>query len=104
MFVRDRFIKPYIGDVLLISLLYSFAQIFLNNRVKKLYLYIFIIGVLVEILQFRNIASLLKLSDNKILSIVVGSAFDWKDIICYFVGMLLIIGGKSIINKVSCGE
>ena len=86
LFVHDNFVRPYIGDVLVIVLLYTFVRIFLPEGVRLLPLYIFLFAAGVEVLQYFRIAEVLGLSDNRILSVVIGSVFDWKDIVCYGVG------------------
>ena len=86
LFVHDRFIRPYAGDVLVVVLLYTFVRIFLPEGIRLLPLYIFLFAAGVEVLQYFRIAEVLGLSDNRILSVVIGSVFDWKDIVCYGVG------------------
>jgi len=86
LFVHDRFIRPYVGDVLVVVLLYTFVRIFLPEGIRLLPLYIFLFAAGVEVLQYFRIAEVLGLSDNRILSVVIGSVFDWKDIVCYGVG------------------
>lgn len=86
LFVHDRLVRPYVGDVLVVVLLYTFVRIFLPEGVRLLPLYIFLFAAGVEVLQYFRIAEVLGLSDNRILSVVIGSVFDVKDIICYGVG------------------
>ena len=86
LFVHDRFIRPYVGDVLVVVLLYTFVRIFLPEGIRLLPLYIFLFAAGVQVLQYFRIAEVLGLSDNRILSVVIGSVFDWKDIVCYGVG------------------
>ncbi|MBR3833861.1 MAG: DUF2809 domain-containing protein [Lachnospiraceae bacterium] len=95
LFVHDNIIRPYVGDVLVVAVIYTFIRIFLPNKVKLLPLYIFLFSVFVELMQYANIVKLLGLQDNKFFSVLVGTTFDIKDIICYGVGCLFIaIGGK----------
>ena len=95
IFVHDRFIRPYVGDVLVVAVIYTFVRIFIPDKVKLLPLYIFLFGTFVELMQYINVVKLLGLQDNKFFSVLIGTTFDIKDIICYGVGCLLIaIGGK----------
>ena len=99
LFVHDRFIRPYIGDVLVVALLYTFVRIFLPEGMRLLPLYIFLFAAGVEVLQYFRIAEILGLSDNRVLSVVIGSVFDVKDVVCYGVGCGLLglyEGGKTI--------
>ena len=95
IFVKDNFIRPYLGDVLVIILIYCFINIFLKIEIKLLPLYIFIFAVIIELLQYINILKLLNLDNILILKIIIGSTFDIKDIICYFVGMIILFYGKN---------
>lgn len=86
LFVRDKFIRPYMGDVLVIPLIYFFVRFLFGRKVKLLPLYIFIFAVAVELLQYIDILSILNLGHIGWLRIVAGGTFDYKDILCYFAG------------------
>lgn len=96
LFVHDKFVRPYIGDVLVVVLIYLFIKIFLKEPIKLLPLYIFIFSVVVEILQYFNIVDVLGLSDNRFLSTLIGTTFDMKDIICYLIGCVILFVCQSI--------
>lgn len=88
IFIRDDFIRPYLGDVLVVVLLYCFIKAFIRREIKFLPLNIFIFALLVEISQFFQIVSLLGLEDNQLIGILAGSVFDIKDIVCYLIGCI----------------
>ncbi len=90
LFAHDKFIRPYIGDVLVIILLYCLIRSFVR-KVKFLPYYLFLFGVIVEITQYFKIVYLLNMQNNKLLSIIIGSSFDIKDILCYFAAMIILI-------------
>lgn len=96
LFVHDNFIRPYVGDVLVVMVLYTFIRIFIPERIRLLAGYILCFAVLVEVLQYFRIVEVLGLSDNRFLSVLIGSVFDIKDIICYAVGGALIIIGQMV--------
>ena len=89
LFVHDNFIRPYIGDVLVTVLICAFLRIFIPRGIKLLPLYVFVFAVGVEVLQYFNIVERLGLADNRFFSILIGSVFDVKDIVCYGVGCLV---------------
>ena len=86
LFVHDRFVRPFIGDVLVVILIYTFIRIFIPDKVRLLPLYIFIFAVAVEVLQFLKIVEVLGFQDNRFMSTIIGTSFDIRDILCYFVG------------------
>ena len=86
LFVHDGFIRPFIGDVLVVILIYTFIRIFIPEKVRLLPLYIFIFAVAVEVLQYLKIVEVLGLQDNAFMSTIIGTSFDIRDILCYFVG------------------
>ena len=92
LFVHDNFIRPYIGDVLVVIVLYTFLRIWIPDRLRLLPLYIFLFAAGVEVLQYFQIVKLLGLEGNSFFRILIGSVFDVKDILCYAVGCLLLAG------------
>ncbi len=99
VYVHDDFIRPYVGDILVVILLYCFIKIFVPYKVKLMTLYIFIFSAFVEILQYFKLVEVLGLQDNRFARIVIGSVFDWKDILCYGVGCILLYGYEKLIDK-----
>lgn len=93
VFLKGGFIRAYGGDILVLPLLYAFLRILFpqsdNFTVRVLPLGLFIFGVLVEALQGAHIADRLHIT-SRVIRIITGSTFDFLDIACYFVGMLLI--------------
>lgn len=47
-------------------------------------------AALVEFSQMFHIVEVLGWQDNRFLSALVGSVFDWKDILCYVAGCILL--------------
>ncbi len=90
VFVHDRFIRPYFGDVLVVFVVYSAVRVVFPTKPKYMSIYTFIFAVAVELLQLINIVELLGFGDNRFVSVLVGSVFDIKDVICYGVGCLIL--------------
>ena len=101
LFVHDKIIRPYIGDLLVIILLYSFVRSF-TNKIKFLPLYLFVFAFIVEVAQYINILSILGLEKNKTVAIVVGSSFDIADIGCYLFGSIILIVYEKILKRGCC--
>lgn len=90
LYVRDNFVRPYIGDVLVIGLVYSFVRIFLPTGIPRLPFYVFLFACFVEVMQYLEVVETLKIT-NRAMRIILGSTFDWKDIGCYAGGYILIV-------------
>ena len=70
--------------------LYVFVRIFIPEKITLLSLYIFLFASAVEVLQYFELVKVLGLEQNRVLSVLLGSTFDWKDIGCYAAGCLLL--------------
>jgi len=90
LFVRDNFIRPYVGDMLVVVLVYTCVRVLLTEKPRLLPLYVFLFAAGVETLQGIHIVELLGLQDNRFFSVLIGTTFDWKDIVCYGVGCTLL--------------
>ena len=91
VFVHDRIIRPYIGDILVIVLMYTFIKTFIKKEIRLFPVYLFVFAAFVEGMQFFDIVKILGLENNKILSIIIGSTFDIKDILCYLAGSVILL-------------
>ncbi|NRY62244.1 DUF2809 domain-containing protein [Clostridium beijerinckii] len=98
VFIHDNIIRPFIGDVLVVCLIYFFIGVF-TKKVSPIQVFIF--ACLIEIGQYFNLASLLHMEGFKIAKIIIGSTFDFYDIISYFIGAILIFIYK-VIEKINC--
>lgn len=86
------FLRHFIGDVLVILLIYFFIKSWWNSKNNfKLILGVFIFALVIEILQLFNIPEILQIK-NKIVQVVLGSTFDWLDILAYAIGSSILIG------------
>jgi len=94
------FLRGYIGDVLVVLLLWSLARIFFPARFRWLSAGIFAFAVLIEALQGINILELLNIK-NPLLHIIFGSTFDLADILCYAAGCLIVGGFDAFEQKIT---
>jgi len=97
LYVHDEFIRPYVGDVLVVIVVYCFVRIFVPDKCRLLPLYVFLFAAGVEVLQYFELVKRLGLENNTFLRGLIGSVFDMKDILCYAVGGL-ILGGYEFKN------
>lgn len=89
--LKDQFfIRAYLGDVIVVMLLYTLVKSFFITNNTKLILGIFAFSCLIEFAQFFNIADKLGFQPGSLMYIVIGNSFSWIDIICYGVGCLIL--------------
>ena len=89
LFVRDRFIRPYGGDILVTVLICCFVRILFPERIKLLPLLVFLFAAAVEVGQYFDYVTLLGLGDIEFFRILLGTSFSVADIFCYGAGCLL---------------
>lgn len=90
LYVNDSFIRPYIGDVLVVVVIYTFIRIFIPEKCRMLPLYIFLFATAVEVMQLFHLVELLGLEKSRFFRTLIGSVFDFKDILCYAVGCFML--------------
>ena len=89
--LKDQFfIRAYLGDVIVVMLLYTLVKSFFITNDTKLILGIFAFSCLIEFAQFFKIADKLGFPEGSLMYIVVGNSFSWIDILCYGVGCLIL--------------
>lgn len=88
LFVHDSFIRPYAGDFLVVILIYCFIRSFLNTPVTETALCVLLFACALETAQYFNLADQLGFESNKLAKIIIGSSFEWKDMLAYSVGIL----------------
>lgn len=95
-YMHDAFIRPYGGDFLVVILLYCLIRNFSNISVRKTALGVLVFAYIVEISQYFHLVSLLGLQHSRLALLILGSSFSFKDILCYTLGILLVL----IIEKI----
>lgn len=104
LFVRDRFIRPYFGDVLVTMLLCCLVR---TGRPygwrHTLPMGVFAFATMVEVAQYFDVVALVGLEHNALVSTLVGRSFSWKDILCYAVGCAVFwtvdLGVRAIVRR-----
>ncbi len=91
LYVRDRLVRPYGGDFLAVILVYCGMRVFAGRVSSRcLGTMAFAIGVLVEVVQLLNVPARLGLSHYPVLSITLGTTFEWRDLLASALGVLLV--------------
>ena len=99
LFVKDAFVRPYVGDMLVTVLICCFLRIFFPTGVKLLPVYVFLFAAAVEFGQYLDMVKLLGLEGNRFVSVLLGRTFSFPDILCYAVGCILFFGAELCIRR-----
>ena len=95
VFIDDQFIRPFIGDVLVVILLYCFVKSLWKIRSNVAALSIFVFACVIEGFQYLNLIDRLGLRQYKLLAIILGTTFDWKDIFAYALGTAIVLAWEN---------
>ena len=103
LYVRDGFVRPYLGDVLVVILLHCLVRTLFPTGVRLLPLYLFLLAAAVELAQLLDVLSLLGVGTESVLRVVFGSVFSWRDVLCYLAGAALCAGVDAWTNNIRQG-
>lgn len=94
LWVRDGFVRPYLGDVLAVILVYLMLRAVTTWRVIPAALAALAVGLAVEIGQAIDLLDIFGLSDYVVARVVFGTAFSVGDIFCYAAGAAIAVVGE----------
>ena len=101
LYVQDRIIRPYIGDYLVVILIYCGVRIFWKASAQKVGTGVLLYAYLIELLQYFDIVVRLRLQDNTIAKLVIGYQFEWIDMLAYTLGILTVIGLEKLSFRIA---
>lgn len=91
LYVHDGFVRPYIGDFLVVILIYCFVRTFIDASVPAVAAGVLVFSFLVEAGQYFHLVSLLGLDRSAIAKIVLGNSFAWMDLLMYTSGIICVL-------------
>ena len=91
LYVHDTIIRPYIGDLLVVILIYCFVRSFFNFSAKNTAIGVLIFAYATEIMQYFHVVTLLGLQHSRIARIIIGTSFSWEDIFAYTAGIIIVL-------------
>lgn len=92
LFVHDSIIRPYAGDFLATIFLYCLARGLLMAAPKKVALGVLLTAYAIEGLQYVHLLRWLGWQHWQVARIVLGSSFEWTDLLAYTLGIGLALG------------
>ncbi|MEL6256980.1 MAG: DUF2809 domain-containing protein, partial [Bacteroidota bacterium] len=90
-FAKDSFIRPYVGDFLVVMLIYAFLKSFTHLSVWQAAMGSLVFSYLVEFSQYLGLIKWLGLKNNLAAKLILGNAFSWEDMLAYTLGILLVL-------------
>lgn len=101
LYVHDDFVRPYIGDVLVVILIYCAVKSFFNWPVLPVALSVLAFSFGVETLQYFNFVEIIGLEKSNLARIIIGTSFAWLDLLTYIIGIgIVLFVEKFILKKV----
>lgn len=91
LYVKDNFVRPYVGDYLVVMLIYCAVRTFIKASHVKTALAVLLFSYFIETLQYFRIVDRLGLAGNTLAKTIIGYGFEWWDILAYTLGVLTIL-------------
>jgi hypothetical protein len=90
-FTHDRFVRPYVGDFLVVIFLYCFVQSFLKAPYIATALGVLLFSYLIEVTQYFHLIVRLGWQHSRLAHLILGSGFEWIDLLAYTLGIVLVL-------------
>ena len=91
LFVHDSLVRPYIGDILAVVLVYLGLRAVTPLPVVPAVIVTLGVAAAIEFAQLFHMLDALGLSHNRLARVVLGGVFDIKDLACYAVGAFAVL-------------
>ncbi len=86
-YIKDDYIRPYLGDFLVVILIYCFLMAISQLSVLKGIITVLVFSFAVEFFQLINIVKVLQYQPPKIVMVILGSSFSVWDLLAYSLGL-----------------
>jgi hypothetical protein len=96
--VRDSFVRPYVGDVLAVMLMYCVLRAVTPLGMIAAITTALVFAFVVELAQLFSLLDMIGLRGNGIAETVLGGAFDLLDLIAYAVGALIAVAAETAVK------
>ncbi|MCC2975784.1 DUF2809 domain-containing protein [Sphingomonas sp. PL-96] len=98
LWVRDRMIRPYLGDSLAVVLVYLTLRAATRLSVPSAIAAALAIAFAIELSQWFRLVNTLGLANNGIARVVLGTGFDLHDFAAYLLGGGLVLIGEAVLR------
>jgi len=98
LFHFHTFVRGFIGDLLVIPLLYTLLKAITRLSTIVSIATVLLIAFVIEILQYFKVTEILNI-DSPVLRTLIGTSFDWWDLLAYCLGIIPILLIEKIIKN-----
>jgi hypothetical protein len=98
IFYIHPIIRHFVGDILVIPLIYYFMRIFFNDiSSERLVLYVLLFAFGIETLQYFLFADILKI-ESTLFRTIMGTVFAVSDLVAYVLGGLMVLTADKLLK------
>lgn len=98
IFHFHKFVRGFVGDILVIPLLFTLLKAVTKLSTKAALLIVLLLAFCIEILQYFKITEILNIK-NQAFTTIIGTSFDWWDLLAYCFGILPVLLTEKFIKK-----
>lgn len=98
-YLKTGFIRAYLGDFLVVILLYYLLMSTLKPSVKKGLVLTLAIAFAIELLQLIDLTRFFPQEYKQLAILVLGSHFSWLDLLMYVLGILCVCITEAVLHK-----
>ena len=95
MFVHDTLVRPYVGDSIVVILLYTALRAVVPLGVRTATAAAFAFACAVEIGQYVRLVDRLGLGDSALARTVLGTNFELSDFLAYAIGAAVVLAAEA---------
>lgn len=91
LWVQDRFIRPYLGDFLVVILLYTFVMSWVKANPYAVAIGVLFFAFAIEMAQYYDLITFLGWQHVRLAVVVLGSSFAVEDLVAYVLGVAFVM-------------
>lgn len=99
LFVRDRIVRPYVGDTLAVILVHCFFRAVTAWRPLPCALAAMAVATVIEFGQLAGVLHWIGLGENRIARTVLGSGFEAMDFVAYGAGAAIAVAVERLLLR-----
>jgi len=90
-FFHDIIVRPFVGDLFVVILIYCLVKTFINTAVKTTAIAVLLFAYVVEVSQYFHLIRVIGLEYSKTARLIMGTSFSWMDMLMYTLGIILVV-------------